>query len=158
MFEIKLFCCFIVFLLSAFSLNIRCAADAVFRSEGVTDLSATKLLISSPYQITVLKAPHPIQGELICRGAELSDFETIEKKELDSLVFVPFCEDVFCQIELISQGESHPLSITVTNRDFALSSYSADAAEYCWAWAKSEYFSHIRGITPNNIPAIPSHL
>ena len=137
---------FTLFSISAL-MSVCCFADAVFRSEGITDLSAIQLLCSSD-RVTLLKVPDPHHGQLICRGAELSDFDTIEREELDSLVFVPFSEQYLCSIELQPQGESSPLAITVTNQDCKVSSYSLEAGEYCWAWAKSGYFSHIRDAVP----------
>ena len=129
---------------AAFLMSICCFADAVFRTEGVTDLSSVRLLLGDAEMIAVKKAPADGQDSLLCQGAELSDNDTVYKDELDSLVFVPFCEEYLCSIELHPQGEGQPLVITVTNQDCKVSSYSLEAGEYCWAWAKSGYFSHIR--------------
>ena len=129
---------------TAVLMSVCCFADAVFRSKGITDLSAVRLLLDNAEMIAVKKAPADRQGSLLCQGAELSDNDTVYKDELDSLVFVPFCDEYLCSIELQPQGESRPLSITVTDQDCKFSSYSLEAGEYCWAWAKSGYFSHIR--------------
>ena len=126
-----------------FLLPVCCFADAVFRSEGVTDLSSVRLLLPDHEQFTVLRSPDKQQGSLICRGAELSDYDSFAQSDADSLVFVPFCEDVFCKIELLPQGENDPLSIIITNSDSTLLSYSVEAGQYCWAWAQNNYFSHI---------------
>ena len=139
---------------TAVLLSVCCFADVIFRSDGITDLSAVSLLLDNAEQITVKKAPAAGQGSLFCQGAELSDNDTFYQREMDSLVFVPFCEQYFCSIELQPQGESRPLSITVTDQDCKFSSYSLEAGEYCWAWAKSGYFSHIR----DTAPAISEHL
>ena len=138
---------------TAVLMSVCCFADAVFRSKGITDLSAVRLLLDNAEMIAVKKAPADGQGSLLCQGAELSDNDTVYKDELDSLVFVPFCDEYLCSIELQPQGESRPLSITVTDQDCKFSSYSLEAGEYCWAWAKSGYFSHIR----DTAPAISEH-
>ena len=133
---------------TAVLLSVCCFADVIFRSDGITDLSAVRLLLDNAEQITVKKAPAVGQGSLFCQGAELSDNDTFYQREMDSLVFVPFCDEYLCSIELQPQGESRPLSITVTNQDCNISSFRLEVGEYCWAWAKSGYFSHSRDAVP----------
>ena len=130
-------------LCTAYFMTLYCAADAVFRSDDIIDLSAIKFMFSDTAQFTVIKSPDPQQGSLFCRGAELSNYDSFAHSDADSLVFVPFCEDVFCQIELQPQSEDKSLSIVITNSDCSLSSYSIEAGQYCWAWAQNGYFSHI---------------